>query len=93
MQEFYLNGAQMKSNEAAHLHIKQALALPDYYGSNLDALWDCLASDFSEKIIYFRNLPAMLDQLGEYGDALLELFWEAAAANSTIQIVIEDEPA
>jgi ribonuclease inhibitor len=93
MQEYHLDGEQMTSKEAAHLHIKQALALPDYYGSNLDALWDCLSSDFTEKIIYIRNLPAMLDQLGDYGDALMELFWEAAAANGAIQIVIEDEPA
>jgi len=91
MQEFYLNGAVMTDPQTTHRHLQQALSLPDYYGGNLDALWDCLVSDFSEKTVYFTNLPAMLDNLGAYGDALLELLWEAAASNSNLHLIIEDE--
>ena len=31
-----------KTRETAHTYLKEILHLPDYYGRNLDALYDCL---------------------------------------------------
>ena len=38
--ELYLTSAQDRS--AIHDYLKRKLGLPDYYGGNLDALYDCL---------------------------------------------------
>lgn len=52
------------------------LNLPDYFGNNLDALWDSLTGDIELPIdIEFINLS--LDQLDEFEDLLL-LFEDAA---------------
>ena len=40
MNEIVLYGEEMKENP--HEYIKEKLDLPDYYGENLDALYDCL---------------------------------------------------
>jgi len=37
-----LEGSRIKTIEDFHREIKNVLELPDYYGNNLDALWDCL---------------------------------------------------
>ena len=37
-----LDGLQMSGRAAAHDHLKAQLKLPDYYGRNLDALYDLL---------------------------------------------------
>ena len=56
MIEIKLNGSKMKDRETAHLYIKRKLSLPDYYGKNLDALWDLLSTDTSPKKIIIKNL-------------------------------------
>jgi ribonuclease inhibitor len=40
-----LLGTEMTTREALHAHLQERLGFPDYYGQNLDALWDCLRAD------------------------------------------------
>jgi len=42
--EIYFDGRVMLDKNTIHSEIKNKLNLPDYYGNNLDALWDCLTS-------------------------------------------------
>ena len=42
MKSFFLDGAQMETREKAHEYLAKTLGFPDYYGKNLDALFDCL---------------------------------------------------
>ena len=39
---YVLDAAKMQTKSAAHVHLKETLGLPEYYGGNLDALYDCL---------------------------------------------------
>ncbi|MDO5851141.1 MAG: barstar family protein [Methanobacteriaceae archaeon] len=40
MNQILLDGKKMKKNP--HKYLKKILNFPDYYGNNLDALYDCL---------------------------------------------------
>ena len=91
MKEIRLNGAVMVNKAAAHAYLKRKLALPGYYGNNLDALWDCLSTDFSRKVITIRHPEAIIKNLGSYGEDLIQLFIDAAAANEYIQVDVENE--
>ncbi len=42
METYRLDGKQMRSKKGMHDHIREQFGFPDYYGGNLDALWDCL---------------------------------------------------
>lgn len=42
MKQVTLNGDKITSVSDLHQTLKEQLELPDYYGENLDALWDCL---------------------------------------------------
>ena len=42
MMEFVLDGSAVSSREDLHEALARGLALPDWYGGNLDALFDCL---------------------------------------------------
>ena len=76
-----LDAANMTEKEAAHAYLKKALALPDYYGSNLDALYDCL-TELEDTEIQFVNL----DAAGGYFAKVLSVFQEAQEENSRLQI-------
>ncbi len=60
-----------------HLILKTKFGLPDYYGKNWDALWDCLSylfyqrGDFKVDIVGFMSLP---EDLREYCKTMLEIF-------------------
>jgi ribonuclease inhibitor len=82
-----LDGSKMKTREKAHEYIKQKLNFPDYYGMNLDALWDMLTTIVVDDLILY-NKKAMLDNLGEHGEILIETFKEAAEENRNMKFRI-----
>lgn len=72
----------LEEKASAHQYLKQALALPEYYGCNLDALYDCL-TDLGKKEIQFVNL----DDAGEgYFSKVLSAFQEAQAENPRLHL-------
>ena len=38
----WLDARRMEERGEAHAYLRERLDLPDYYGRNLDALYDCL---------------------------------------------------
>ena len=48
MRRVILDGRQIRSRDALHDYLAQALELPSYYGANLDALHDVL-TELSEE--------------------------------------------
>lgn len=88
MREVYLDGRLMTDRTAAHAELKEKLSLPEYYGANLDALWDCLAEISQETVITVRHPGALLSALREYGCRLLMTLFEAETQNDALHIVI-----
>ena len=83
-----LDGQQMQSRGAAHDHLQRQLSLPDYYGRNLDALFDLLAERGGETELVLIHGEA-LAELGPYGEKLLTTLREAAAENPGLQFEME----
>lgn len=88
MKEIYLEGRRMTDRAAAHAELKEKLTLPEYYGANLDALYDCLTEIGEETVVTFCHPGAMLSALREYGCRLLMTMFEAEKENSALHIII-----
>ena len=86
MEKTILNGLTMLSRERAHNEIAHALALPDYYGRNLDALWDMVST--MEADVVLTDCDAMLAALGDYGRSLLATLQEASEQNPRFRLEI-----
>ena len=61
-----------------HKALKDGLDFPDYYGANLDALWDCLTDfiDNNDDII-LKNYQDVEKVNKEYANKILYVFKEA----------------
>jgi RNAse (barnase) inhibitor barstar len=57
----------------------EALSLPDYYGKNLDALYDCLTE---------MECEIELTNAGEVDEDIIETFKDAAAENEFLTFKI-----
>ena len=79
MNEIVLYGEEMKENP--HEYIKEKLDFPDYYGENLDALYDCL-SELGRKIIIIKD-SSLLD------DDLLDTFKDASRENPDLNLILD----
>ena len=88
MEKIILDGAKMTDKTAAHEHIAERMGFPQWYGNNLDALWDML-SERDEAEIELTATAAMLSALGTYGCRLLSCFFDAAAENPRIVFAVK----
>ena len=79
LRKLVLDGKKIKSEEDMHKFIANCLEFPDYYGMNLDALWDMLTAWVEYPlIIEWKNFDASEIFLGqENALKILKLFQEA----------------
>ncbi len=85
-----IDGAIIETREQLHDTLAQQLSLPEYYGRNLDALFDCL-TDLSEdtelRLVHGEELFA---HLGVYADVLCALLRDACGENPHLHFIVED---
>ena len=71
--------------EAIHEQLAQALQFPDFYGRNLDALYDCMTEVQTDVAFHLKNMSA----LGRRGPVLQILLQKAAVLNPHIHLEME----
>lgn len=84
-----LDGREMRDRTTTHDYLKAQLGMPDYYGRNLDALYDLLTECGEERTVVLSHKSEMEQQLGRYATALLATFQDAAAKNPTLHFICE----
>ncbi len=87
MNIFILDGTRMTDRETAHSYLAHVLRLPDYYGNNLDALYDCLSEFSDDTTIILMNEKAVKENLGDYGRALIKVFTAAADEEMSFHLI------
>lgn len=80
----YLDARKLKDKQAAHEYLAGMLSLPDYYGKNLDALYDCLTELKNCRVILLHEKEAAL--LGTYGERIVKVLKEGERDNPGIKI-------
>lgn len=82
-----LDGREMRDRVVTHDYLKEHLNLPDYYGRNLDALYDLLTECGEERTILLNHKDEMATQMGRYAAALLDTFQDAAEKNPALNFI------
>ncbi|HHT15653.1 MAG: barstar family protein [Christensenellales bacterium] len=90
MREYLLDGRKMDSRQESHQYLQKTLGFPDHYGGNLDALMDCLREMRDTKIT-LRYSRAMLNSLGAYGRAMLQVFQDAQIEGNQFIFITKEQ--
>ena len=89
MAEILLDGLELRTIEEVHDRFAQALELPEWYGRNLDALFDCLTDIREPTTIRLLHKEALKDCLGRRGRPLLRLLRRAAEETPWLTLLEE----
>ena len=88
MKKIVLELEKMRSLPMLHKYLHTALALPEYYGANLDAFYDCLTEIAEPTELVVPQQVAAEAYLGWYGEQFLQMLQDAAAANEALKITL-----
>ena len=91
MKKVILDCEKLLERKQAHLYLAEMLNFPDYYGKNLDALYDCL-TELGECTIVLAG-ESVLRQSNNYGARILRVFEEAVHANPNLKLEVQDDKA
>jgi len=83
-----IDGRKMTDKATLHTYLKEQCKFPEYYGNNLDALYDVLTERFEPLEIRVEHAEELKETLCGYGEAFIETLQDAAAENKNLTIVI-----
>ena len=88
MKNVVIDCEKLLQKEQAHLYLAEVFDFPDYYGKNLDALFDCL-TELGECTIVLGG-ESILRETDGYGIKVLKVLEEASRVNSNLSLKIQE---
>ena len=89
MKSVILDAKKMLEKENMHEYFAKKFDLPEYYGKNLDALFDCLCEINEPTLIKLKNEDALQ---GDTKESLIRLFHDVCNENELVKFeLVKDE--
>ena len=89
MKSVILDAKKMAEKEKMHEYFAKKFDLPEYYGKNLDALFDCLCEINEPTLIKLKNEKFLDDSAKE---SLIQLFRDVCSENALVKFeLVKDE--
>lgn len=87
MIDITLDFTGIKSLWNLHEYFKEVFDLPEYYGHNMDALWDCLPYSFEfPTTIILKNISALPKEMAPGVETMLELFHDLEQEDKNVTV-------
>lgn len=85
MNIYIIDGAKFETVEKAYEYLRDEFKFSEYFGNNLDALWDEL-TDLDNVVIIIKNAREIPRKLGEYGLKILDIFGDLSEYDVEVKI-------
>lgn len=83
-----IDGRRMTTRADAHAELARALDFPDWYGGNLDALFDALTDICEPLELTVTSFSDLTERLGSYADAFRRVLLRAGQESSNLTVAI-----
>jgi len=89
MSTVIIKSGEFSNIDELHLLLKERLQLPEYYGNNLDALWDCLTGWIELPItLEWIGYENSRQKIGEYAVKLAKILQEAEQEIDGFKVIL-----
>ena len=88
MKTIIIDGKGILNMAEIHRIFAEELDFPEWYGKNLDALYDCLGDVSEEVEIVFENTDELSENLGVSFERLCRLLEDVSSENDYISVEI-----
>ncbi|MBR2950113.1 MAG: barstar family protein [Lachnospiraceae bacterium] len=89
--EVRLQLEKISSREELFVYLKEKLSLPEYFGNNLDALYDVLTERMQECCICIEGLKEFNEKSHGYGMRMLHMLRDAEKRNENLHVEVIKE--
>lgn len=86
----HLNFSAIKSRKELHQYLKEKLGLPEYYGENLDALYDLLTEAKERRTIRVEGLKKYNENTQGYGDKVVRVLQDAEMVTDGLTVELQE---
>ena len=80
--------AGIQTSAAFHSALAQDMNFPEYYGKNLDALFDCLTEHREDLELVLNNYHQLAYHLKDYSEKALYVFHQACLENPHLKVTL-----
>ncbi len=93
MKEIIINCEKLRSRRVLHDYLEEVLALPSYYGRNLDALRDHLANVNLMEAVIFRvvNCDLQSSRMHSLWQAFVDMLHDLHTTNPNVDVMVDPE--
>lgn len=88
MKTILIDGSQVENPTGLHQTLAEELSFPDWYGANLDALYDCLTDITQDVELVITHWHHVAYTLKDYAEKLLYVFSCAATENKHLTVTL-----
>ena len=92
MKDCVIHGDRIHGLDSLYDQLSAELEFPEWFGRNLDALFDCL-TDLPDSQITIYQWSSLAERLGKKANALWRVLTEAGLDNQPLTVSILDEDA
>ena len=89
--EYIIDLEGVESEDDLHDRLEESLPLPDYYGRNLDALYDVLTEYGDGWHVVIENIDLVDEEIRPYVDDMIGVFEDASAVAPDLTIEYDEE--
>lgn len=86
MKKITIDLSHVCDKKELHTLLFQCLDFPEWYGGNLDALYDCLTGIFDETDITIENFDLLEQHLGQYALSFRKVMLKADEDNERVTV-------
>ena len=86
MREITIDCTKIADKAELHKTLAEVLDFPDWYGNNLDAMYDCLTGITDDVCIIIEGFDSLEEKLGTYALSMRKAMLRAADDNEKIRV-------
>ena len=90
-EDYTIDFTGVSDKEEFHDRVREGIEVPDYYGNNLDALYDILTEDYTDKVIRIVGLERVAPDMSDYALKFRRLCDDICEEYEEIKFIFEED--